>query len=77
VLLVMLLYFAAADFLYVGRLAAYLCIIEQPDSVPQPAVAMQPLPPVITDSRPRPLVPASDDDILSDIPLSGPAPQPS
>jgi len=77
VLLVMLLYFAVADFLYVGRLAAYLCIIEQPDSPPEPVVTMQPISPVGTDSHRSPLQPASEDDILSDIPLRGPAPQPS
>src|SRR5207253_5446551 len=77
VLLVMLLYFAVADFLYVGRLAAYLCIIEQPDSPPEPVVTMQPISPVGTDSHRSPVQPASEDDILSDIPLRGPAPQPS
>lgn len=46
-LLVTLLYFAAVDFLYVGRLAAYLFMTE-------PLVAAP--------------LPASDDDILSDIP---------
>ena len=76
VLLVMLLYFAVADFLYVGRLAAYLCIIEQPDSPPQPAI-ISPIAPVGAGSHRPPLVPASDDDILSDIPLRGPTPQPS
>ena len=46
-LLVALLYFAAVDFLYVGRLAAYMFMIEEPTALP---------------------LPASDDDILSDIP---------
>ena len=46
-LLVTLLYFAAVDFLYVGRLAAYVFMIEPPIGLP---------------------LPASDDDILSDIP---------
>ena len=46
-LLVTLLYFAAVDFLYVGRLAAYVFMIEEPIVLP---------------------LPASDDDILSDIP---------
>jgi hypothetical protein len=46
-LLVTLLYFAAVDFLYVGRLAAYVFMIEPPVVLP---------------------LPASDDDILSDIP---------
>lgn len=50
-LLVTLLYFAAVDFLYMGRLAAYVFLIEQPEPGPKPAA-----------------LPASDDDILSDIP---------
>jgi hypothetical protein len=33
-LLVTLLYFAAVDFLYIGRLAAYIAIIEQPEVAP-------------------------------------------
>jgi hypothetical protein len=75
-LLVMLLYFAVADFLYVGRLAAYACIIEQPDSPPQPAI-LQPIAPLGVATHLPPPVPASEDDILSDIPLRGPTPQPS
>ena len=52
-LLVALLYFAAVDFLYVGRLATYVFLLEppEPETEPEPA--------------PRP---QSDDDILSDIP---------
>ncbi len=46
-LLVALLYFAAVDFLYVGRLAAYVFMTEPPVTAPMPA---------------------SEDDILSDIP---------
>lgn len=53
-LLVTLLYFATVDFLYVGRLAAYVFMIDQPD----PSILPAP-------SRPHP---ESDDDILSDIP---------
>ncbi len=53
-LLVALLYFAIVDFLYIGRLAAYVFMIEQPDSS---------LVPVVPYPRPE-----SDDDILSDIP---------
>jgi len=52
VILVTLAYFAVADFLYVGRLAAYVFLISVPETG-QPAA----LP-----------IPASDDDILSDIP---------
>ncbi len=46
-LLVTLLYFAAVDFLYVGRLGAYVFMTEPPVAAP---------------------LPASEDDILSDIP---------
>ena len=35
ILLVALLYFAAVDFLYVGRLAAYIAILKAPESLPQ------------------------------------------
>ena len=59
-LMVALLYFAAADFLYVGRLAAYLSLIEQPGI--EYAGITQP------DPRPRPVIGPSEDDILSDIP---------
>jgi hypothetical protein len=59
-LMVALLYFAAADFLYVGRLAAYLSLIEQPeieyDAITQPSRGREPV------------IPPSEDDILSDIP---------
>jgi hypothetical protein len=36
VLLITLLYFAVADFLYAGRLAAYLAILEMPEPLPAP-----------------------------------------
>jgi hypothetical protein len=36
-LLVTLLYFAAVDFLYIGRLASYVFMIEQPEPLPQEA----------------------------------------
>jgi hypothetical protein len=52
-LLVTLLYFAAVDFLYVGRLGAYVFMTEQPVAMP---------------------LPASEDDILSDIPGLQPLP---
>jgi hypothetical protein len=38
VLLITLMYFAVADFLYVGRLAAYVAIMELPEAPPAPAV---------------------------------------
>lgn len=52
VILVTLAYFAVADFLYVGRLAAYVFLISVPENGQPAALPM----------------PASDDDILSDIP---------
>jgi len=73
VLLVTLLYFAVADFLYVGRLAGYVCIVEQRDSPPEREVTAQPTGPEGTQSFHAPaLRPQSDDDIMSDIPLSPP-----
>ena len=40
VLLVTLIYFAAVDFLYVGRLATYVFLLEPPE--PEPAPSPQP-----------------------------------
>src|SRR5262249_44031194 len=55
VLVVGLIYFAVADFLYVGRLAAYVFLLEEGEAeAVSPQVSLQPLP--------------SDDDILSDVP---------
>jgi hypothetical protein len=83
VAVVTLLYFAAADWLYAGRLAAYVAIIEAPPYVPEVVV---PAVPVILPENPvmesgvagvvesraatpiYPPIPPSDDDILSDIP---------
>lgn len=68
VLLVTLVYFAIADFLYVGRLAAYVWIAEHPGTLATP-VAFQPQSP-----GPPPPAPNSgridpDELILSDVPL--------
>jgi hypothetical protein len=52
-LLVALLYFAAVDFLYVGRLATYVFLLETPEPGPEPE---------------RLVLFPPDDDILSDIP---------
>jgi hypothetical protein len=73
VLLVTLLYFAIADFLYVGRLAAYVAIVEMPQS-PVSAEAEPPLLPqrgTYMDPSPQssPGVDA-DELILSDVPAS-------
>ena len=56
VIFLTLVYLAIADFLYVGRLAAYVFLAEFPESIQPSAVSIQPA------------WPASDDDILSDIP---------
>lgn len=63
VILVTLIYFAVADFLYVGRLAAYVFLVEVRESIQPSVVSIQPFP--------------SDDDILSDIPGLVPPPQPA
>jgi hypothetical protein len=63
VILVAMFYFAIADFLYVGRLAACVFLVEVPQNVPQ-SLSFQPQPP-------------SDDDILSDIPGLVPPPEPA
>jgi len=60
VVLVTLLYFAIADFLYIGRLAAYLAIVEMPP-MPEPV----PLPPT-PEAPPRV---DQDELILSDVPM--------
>jgi len=59
VILVVLVYFAIADLLYVGRLAAYVYLIEFPETVQPAVVSIQP----------------EDDDILSDIPGMVPPPE--
>ena len=64
VLLLMLMYFAVADFIYVGRMAAYLFLIQN-----EGQESLELLPGI------QPLAP-SDDDILSDIPGLVP-PQPA
>jgi hypothetical protein len=65
VLLVILIYLAVADFLYVGWLAAYVFMTVVPESVQQQPVSI------------HPPAPASDDDILSDIPGLVPPPHPA
>ncbi len=42
VLLVTLLYFAVVDFLYMGRLAAYVCVVEGPETPPAHEMAAEP-----------------------------------
>ena len=83
VLLVTLLYFAVVDFLYLGRLAGYIAILEWPENAkgsPMTALLLPKSGPAI--SSPKGLtsawsgIPASEDDILSDIP-GLPPPEPS
>jgi hypothetical protein len=73
VLLVTLLYFAVADFLYVGRLAAYLAIVEMPEP-PVSAETTHPRSPYAGTyldavTRSSPAVDATEL-ILSDVPAS-------
>jgi hypothetical protein len=65
VLLVTLLYFALADYLYVGRLAGYLAIIESPQIPLSEVTSPSPTPPV----GPPPETRVDPDElILSDLP---------
>src|ERR1700678_4112298 len=65
IIVVMLLYFAVADWLYITRLAGYICIAEMPDAV----LASSPLPPTIS-SRENTIATSIDrnEPILSDLP---------
>jgi hypothetical protein len=72
VLLVILLYCAVADFLHVGRLAAYVAIVEAPES---PLVAETAKPPMPRGTDLDPTIPSSPavdptELILSDLPAS-------
>ena len=73
VLLVTLLYFAVTDFLYIGRLAAYVAIVEMPDAPASAAIAPPQPPHGLTYQDPNlqssPAVDASEL-ILSDVPAS-------
>jgi hypothetical protein len=65
VLMVTMLYFAIVDFLHIGRLAAYVCMVEHPPVDIQPSpISLPPTSSVLPTGLPAP----SDDDILSDIP---------
>jgi hypothetical protein len=58
-LIVTLLYFAVADWLYAGRLAAYVAIIEAPPSVPEVSVVAPPpimQSPIVSGSESGPLL---------------------
>jgi len=67
VVLVTLAYLAVADWLYIARLAGYVCLAEIPDALlaPPPPIIPSPATPAVTIDR--------DELILSDVPI----PQPS
>jgi len=73
VLLVTLIYFAITDFLYIGRLAAYMAMAEMPDTPARAEIAPPLLPPAGTHLDPNirssPAVDASEL-ILSDLPAN-------
>jgi hypothetical protein len=64
-LLVMLLYFALADWLYMARLAGYVCIAEMPEALASP---VQPAGPRFAPSIPPQTTIDRDEPILSDFP---------
>jgi hypothetical protein len=76
-ILVTLIYFAVADWLYTVRLAGYLCVLEMPEAKP----ALSPLSPAPTSggqlasSTPVETTIDRDESILSDLPLIISAPQ--
>ena len=68
-ILVTLLYLAVADWLYMARLAGYVCIAEIPEALlnPPPPVPEPPVPPV-SDEPPLQTTIDRDEPILSDLP---------
>jgi len=61
---VLLIYFALVDWLYVGRLAAYACIVEMPE--PQPEAPPAPTAPIAATAITTAM--DSEEPILSDVP---------
>lgn len=73
VLLVTMLYLAIVDFLYIGRLAAYVAILEWPEAPASPEIVLPPAPPII-EARSEGEVSGAVDPaelILSDLPEAG------
>jgi hypothetical protein len=64
---VTLAYFAVADWLYMSRLAGYVCIAETPEALLAPLPPTQPAPPPIT-VPPLQTTIDRDEPILSDVP---------
>jgi hypothetical protein len=68
ILFITLVYFAFADFLYIGRLAAYVSILERPEPLPIPL-----LPPTLPEAATLASSAVDQDElILSDVPPSEP-----
>lgn len=65
VILLTLAYFAVADWLYMARLAGYVCLLEIPDALMKPA---PPLRPVVPPAPPVQTTVDRDELILSDVP---------
>ena len=65
VIVLTLAYFAIVDWLYIARLAGYICIAEMPDA--QPVLA--PLAPPSTSQSPPHAAIDRDEPILSDLPI--------
>jgi hypothetical protein len=61
VLIIVLGYFAVADWLYTARLAGYVCIVEKPEDLPVPQIPPTVTPPTTTTID-------RDELILSDVP---------
>ena len=68
VILVTLIYLAIADYLYVGRLAAYVAILELPEPPVVTATTRPVLPPVHDKQMPHSASVDADELILSDLP---------
>lgn len=68
VVLLTLAYFALADWLYMARLAGYVCIAEMPEALAAPLPpAARPVPPPVTAPPPQTTI-DRDEPILSDVP---------
>ncbi len=68
-LLIVLVYFAVADWLYIARLAGYICIAEMPEALSSPASSPEPpLGQEFVSSGPVETAIDRDESILSDLP---------
>jgi hypothetical protein len=67
VLLVTLAYFAVADWLYMARLAGYVCIAEMPEELLAPPLPQPPVPPYLPPITPETTIDRNEP-ILSDVP---------